>query len=98
MDWRKRKYYVASFSYENHDYMTRVLKNIDSVKLHCPTQANYNVRFKDESESRGYYQFLISCNSENSNIIEYELRKSQRHSGYDVWKEIKQYQKTTKII
>ena len=93
MDWRIRKYYVARFSYENYDYMMWTLKHIDNIKLHCPTQANYNVRFKDESEPRGCYQFLISCNPENSDVLEYELRKSQRHSGYDVWKEIKQYDK-----
>lgn len=93
MDWRIRKYYVARFSYENYDYMIWTLKHIDGIKIHCPTQANYNVRFKDESEPRGYYQFLISCNSENSDVLEYELKKSQRHSGYDVWKEIKQHNK-----
>lgn len=93
MDWRNRKYYTARFSYENHNYMTRVLKGINSTKLHCPTQSNYNERFRDEAEPRGYYQYLISCNSEFSDAVEFELRKSQRHFGYDVWKEIKQYQK-----
>jgi len=89
MDWRGRKYYVARFSSDAYSMRIGILKNIDSVRLHCPAQSDYKIRISDEVEPRGYYQILIGCKLEDSEIVEYELRKAERNDSCSDWKEIK---------
>jgi hypothetical protein len=90
MDWRNRKYYVASFSILDNDYTIEQLRLIDSIRIHNPTELiaqNYAIKFDDEIEPRYSYQYLISCKTEYSDAVEYELRKAQRN-GNAHWKEI----------
>ena len=94
MDWRNRKYYLVRLSIEEYEYRIRQLKLIQGIRIHNPTQLastntyNTSFKFKDEQEPRGYYHFLIGCKTDISELVEFELRKSQR-SGSS-WKEIKQ--------
>ena len=85
MDWRYRKYYCVSFDPCAHDMRVRYLKFIDGLKFHSykdiPKQP-------DETEERGYYQYLISVLSDDAEAIEYELRKAERRDGWCRWKEI----------
>jgi len=63
----------------------KILKNINGVKLHpykdVPKQT-------DETEERGFYQYLISVPIENFEAVEYELRKAQRNDDRCNFKEI----------
>lgn len=88
MDWRARKYYIANFSPESYDMRIEILKNIDGVKLHNPTKHNFNIKLPDEKEPRGYYHVLIGCKADIKDIVEFELRKSERRDRYSSWKEI----------
>ena len=94
MDWRNRKYYVVRFSHIECEYRLQALKLINNVRIHCPTESSvsYDHKYKDEAEPRGYYQYLIGCNNEFSDAVEYELRKAHRYGSN--WREIKQYQKS----
>jgi hypothetical protein len=61
MDWRNRKYYVASFSILDNDYRIEQLHLIDSIRIHNPTELiaqNYAIKFDDEIEPRYSYQYL----------------------------------------
>lgn len=89
MDWRGRKYYVARFSYDAYDMRMDILKNIDGVRLHSPTQHDFNIKLPDEIEPRGYYHVLIGCSINTSESVEYELRKAERRDDYCFRKEIK---------
>lgn len=89
MDWRGRKYYVARFSCDAYNMRINILKNINSVRLHCPTKHDFNIKLPDEIEARGYYQILIGCNLSNFEAVEYELRKAERNDYGCSWKEIK---------
>lgn len=46
MDWRDRKYYVASFSPEAYDMRMEILTNIKGVKLHSSTNHKINTKFQ----------------------------------------------------
>jgi len=88
MDWRGRKYYTASFSYEAHDMRIEILKNIPKVRLHYSNGSDYSIRFSDETELRGLYHILIGCDCSVSESVEYELRKAQRNDYNSSWIEI----------
>jgi hypothetical protein len=91
MDWRGRKYYIARFSSDSYNMRINILKNINGVRLHSPTQHNFHIKISDENESRGYYHILIGCTLDASKIVEYELKKATKVDGiHTIWKEIKQ--------
>ena len=50
MNWRDRKYYVASFSPEAYDMRMKILKSIEGVKLHSSTNHKINTKFPDEKD------------------------------------------------
>ena len=88
MDWRGRKYYAVSFSPEALDMRIRFIKLIGSgVKVRFSTDVP---RQKDELEERGRYQCLIGCRFDQSEAVEYELRKAKRNDYYCSWREIKE--------
>jgi hypothetical protein len=89
MDWRGRKYYVATFSSSSYAMRINILKLIDGVSLHSPTQHDFNIKISDEKEPRGYYHVLIGCNIDKSEVVEFELRRAKIRDGmYTSWKEI----------
>lgn len=88
MDWRARKYYVATFSPEAKDMRIRILKLIGKgITIHFN---NGVPKQPDEYEERGRYQCVIGCMSNQAEAVEYELRKAERRDDYCIWKEIKQ--------
>ena len=88
MDWRNRKYYVASFSPDSYEMRIRILKNIEGVKLNPSTNHKINTKFPDEKEPRGYYHVLIGCKTDIKDIVEFELRKAERNDWWVKWKEV----------
>ena len=86
MDWRNRKYYCVSFEWRSKDMRMRYLKLIDGISIH---PYRYIPKQPDEIEVRGSYQFLLGVPSENSESVEYELRKAERNDDWCKWKEIK---------
>lgn len=87
MDWRGRKYYVCTFSLEAVEHRVRNLKLIgNGVTIHFNTGVP---RQPDEIEERGHYLCVIGCTYDQSEAVEYELRKSERNDYYCSWKEIK---------
>lgn len=88
MDWRDRKYYVASFSPEAYDMRMEILKSIEGVKLHPSTNHKINTKFSDEKELRGSYHVLIGCKADIKDIVEFELRKAERNDWWAKWKEV----------
>lgn len=55
-------------------------------------------RQKDELEERGRYQCLIGCRFDQSEAIEYELKKAKRNDYYCSWREIKEAKKMKEIV
>jgi hypothetical protein len=88
MDWRDRKYYVASFSPEAYDMRMKILKSIEGVKLHSSTNHKINTKFPDEKELRGSYHVLIGCKADIKDIVEFELREAKRNDWWAKWKEV----------
>ena len=87
MDWRGRCYYTVSFDRCSYDMRTEILKNISSVKLHSYRKVE---KQPDEVEPRMYsYHWLIGCNHNDKEAVEYELRKAERNDYWCKWKEIK---------
>lgn len=87
MDWRARKYYVASFSPEARNMRLETIKCIGKgIKIHFH---NPVPKQPDEVEERGNYECVIGCNYGQAEAIEYELRKAEHNDGYCLWKEVK---------
>ena len=88
MDWRARKYYVATFSPEAKDMRIRHLKLIgNGVTIHFNSGVP---KQPDEVEERGSYLCVIRCKYDQAETVEYELRKAERRDDFCSWKEIKQ--------
>lgn len=88
MDWRARKYYVATFSPEAKDMRIRYLKLIgNGVTIHFNSGV---LKQPDEVEDRGRYLCVVGCKYDQAEAVEYELRKAERRDDYCFWKEIKQ--------
>lgn len=92
MDWRGRKYYAVKFPHWEHDYRVRMLKLIEGITMHPPTDntiSRRNVAYDDEASPRGYYHYVIGCPENLHEAVEYELRKASRNGcGNDCWHEI----------
>lgn len=87
MDWRGRKYYVCTFSPKVVEYMVKNLKLIgNGVTIHFNVGVS---RQPDEIEERGRYLCVIGCTYDQSEAVEYELRKAEHNDCYCSWKEIK---------
>lgn len=87
MDWRVRKYYVATFDTKAQDMRVRNLKLIGkSVTIHF---SNGIPKQPDEAEERGTYLCVIGCMIDQCSAVEFELRKAERNDDYCSWKEIK---------
>ena len=87
MDWRLRKYYVATFSPEARDMRVANLKLVgEGITIHFNGNAP---KQPDEAEERGNYQCVIGCTHDQASAVEYVLRKAERNDRYCRWKEIK---------
>lgn len=89
MDWRNRNYYLVKTDYYaykmRHEYYKLAAP---SLKIHSP----YN-HFRPKTSKYGYdgdyenvtgmnyVQEMFSCRIEDSELLEYELRKASRRDG-----------------
>lgn len=87
MDWRLRKYYVATFSPETLNMRIAYIKLIgEGITIHF----NNNIsKQPDEAKERGRYQCVIGCTLDQCETVEAELRKAERNDYYCSWREIK---------
>lgn len=86
MDWRYKKYYLVSFSWESYQMRIDILKSI-GVKF---TPYKKVPKQPDETITRGFYQFMISVPYDKWQSVEYELRKAERNDYSCKWRELKQ--------
>lgn len=90
MDYRKRKYYLVTLDYFSYNMRINILKlAAPTLKIHspynhirrkCKYKSNYDGEHYDVT-GMGYVQFMVSCWIEESNLIEFELRKAEREDG-----------------
>ena len=83
MDYRNRDYYLVTIAYESYDMRLNYYKMAaPSLKMHSPYNHFKNGhmfdRYNDGAKGR-YWQMMISCKKENSEALEYELRKASRN-------------------
>lgn len=79
MDKRERKYYLVSLAYNSYDMRLRTIQIcVPSLKIHSAKPHNGIIE----------YQQLFSCRKNDSESIEYELRKAERRDGYCLWEEV----------
>ena len=72
MDRRLRKYYLVTFEYDSYNM------RMDYTKICCESRKVHPVK-EYWSNQFGYYQMLMSCRNEDSESLEYELRKAVRN-------------------
>ncbi len=82
MDYRNRNYYLATIDYTSYDMRLRYYKlAAPSLKIHAP----YNhIKWSDKEKdllSGSYWQMMLSCKKEDSEALEYELRKAERNDN-----------------
>jgi len=83
MDYRIRDYYLVNLNYLTHNMRIRNFKlAAPSLKI---SPAHYHIRSNKHSQdyiNGCYWQMLISCRKEDSEALEYELRKAERRDDY----------------
>lgn len=85
MDYRNRNYYLATIDYISYDMRLKYYKlAAPSLKIHSP----YNhIKWSDREKDLlggSYWQMMLSCKKEDSEALEYELRKAERNdNGYN---------------
>lgn len=90
MDYRKRNYYLVTIDYYSYDMRLRYYKlAAPSFKMHQPYNHFKNGkeldRFNDGAKGH-YWQMMVSCKKEESEALEYELRKAERNDkGNNPW-------------
>lgn len=66
-----------------------ILKNIEGITIHPPTQNDYRIAMPDEAEPRGHHHILIGCRIDIHDVVEFELRKAARNDEkLSSWKEV----------
>lgn len=82
MDYRNRNYYLVTIDYTSYDMRMRYYKlAAPSLKRHAP----YNhIKWSDREKdllNGSYWQMMLSCKKEDSEALEYELRKAERNDN-----------------
>ena len=84
MDYRDRKYYLVTLSYSSYKTRLNKFKQIaPSLKISAPYNHFKNGKSYDGANTvdlcnccyYNYWQMLISCNKQESDLLEYELNK-----------------------
>ena len=82
MDYRYRDYYLVTINYLSYDMRMEYYKiAAPSLKIHSPYNHFKNGRELDmyNDGAKGHrWQIMISCKKEDSETLEYELRKAER--------------------
>lgn len=83
MDYRNRNYYLATIDYLSYNMRLKFYKlAAPSLKIHSPYNHIKNTYNRDYVDGR-YWQMMLSCKKEDSEALEYELRKAERNDKYD---------------
>lgn len=84
MDYRNRNYYLVTIDPNAYDMRMRYFYNAaPSLKMYGPyNHFKYGKRYDGESTKgitqNTYWQLMMSCKKEDSEALEYELRKAKR--------------------
>ena len=85
MDYRYRNYYFVTIDYCSYDMRMRYFKlAAPSLKIHSPynhfknSNKEYDGEYTKDLGYGGYWQMMFSCKREDSETLEYELRKAER--------------------
>ena len=93
MDYRNRKYYLATFQWTSYEMRIANLKMISpALKINPPYNHFKNGKEYDGENTKGksssYWQMMISCNKKDAEAVEYELRKAARNERNSYFLEI----------
>ena len=82
MDYRERNYYLVTIDYISYDMRLKYYKlAAPSLKIHAPYNHIKNSNSSDRIDGM-YWQMMLSCKKEDSEALEYELRKAERNDKY----------------
>ena len=89
MDYRKRNYYLVTIYYLSYYMRLRRYKlAAPSLRIRAPYnhfKGGYSDSYDGEYTKRlfncGYWQMMLSCKKEDSEALEYELRKAERNDN-----------------
>lgn len=88
MDYRYRNYYLVTVDYCSYDMRMEYFRiAAPSLKIHSPYNhfkcngEEYDGRYTRHLGYGGYWQMMLSCKKEDSEVLEYELRKAKRRDG-----------------
>ena len=86
MDYRRRNYYLVKFDWSSKDMRLEYLKiACEKLKIHAPynhIRINTRDSIAESNENVFFPEMMISCLKEDSEAVEYELRKSERRDKY----------------
>ena len=86
MDYRERKYYLVHIGYASYSMRLNYFKNITpSLIVRPPNDYYYQM---SRTLGFGFPNMILSCRIEDSDCLEYELRKAGRRDRYFKWIEI----------
>jgi hypothetical protein len=81
MDYRERNYYLTTIDYLSYDMRLKYYKMAaPSLKIHAPYNHIKNKSYYDYVDG-SYWQMMLSCKKEDSEALEYELRKAERNDS-----------------
>ena len=79
MDYRYRNYYLVNIDSFAYNMRMRYYKlAVPSLKIHPPYYHLKNNKHSQDYIKRRYWQMMLSCKKEDSEALEYELRKAER--------------------
>lgn len=83
MDYRQRDYYLARIDCYSYDMRMNIFKIVaPSLKIHAPYgHIKSNGHMEQDRINNRYWQMMLSCRKEDSEALEYELRKAKRRDG-----------------
>lgn len=81
MDYRNRNYYLVNIDYVSYDMRLKIFKLVTpSLKIHPPYNHVKNKHQHDYVDGLTW-QMMLSCKKEDSEALEYELRKAERNDN-----------------
>lgn len=83
MDYRYRDYYLAKLDPFAREMRMEYFKLVaPSLKVHSPYRHIKNNHRPQDNINGRYWQMMLSCKKEDSEALEYELRKANRRDYY----------------
>lgn len=82
MDYRNRNYYLAMIDNASYRMRMKYYKlTSPSLKIHAPYNHIKCNDTKRDLLNGTYWQMMLSCKKEDSEALEYELRKAERNDN-----------------